>query len=203
MRHLIAIAAAALVLGFASQASAISYTLNDSFGSDPVSGDIIVDITDFAANTVQVDIDLTALNTTEFIKEIYLNTNTAVTSASWSSPTSIDGLNYSLGGFKADGDGFHDVLVQFSESAGSRMNGGSTYSFFLAGTNLDETDFDDLGTSSSKGQFHAVAKINGTGSNGDGSDWVGDGPGAPVPEPGAALLFGVGAVVVGARVRRR
>jgi len=199
--RIMALAIGALVLGFASQASAsLTYTLNDSFGSDPVSGDIGITLTDDGTNTVTLEIDLTALNSTEFIKELYLNTDTEV---GLITGPSIDAFDWDPIAHKSDGDGYHDFLIEFSESAGDRLEGGSIYTFTLTGTGLDETDFDDFGTASNKGQFHVVAKINATG-NGSGSDWVGDSGGnPPVPEPSAALLFAIGAVTVGARVRRR
>jgi hypothetical protein len=201
MRSLVGLAAAALVLGFASQASALSFTLDDSFGSDPVSGDIVITLTNDGANTVRVDIDLTALNSTEFIKELYLNTNTAVTGVDAAFPITA---SYDPGAYKSDGDGFHDLLLEFSADAGDRLTGGDVYSFTLSGLGLDESDFDDLGTLSDKGQFHAVAKINGTG-DGSGSDWVGDGGGNPVPEPSAAIAVGAGLLIIarGAQLKRR
>jgi len=198
--RIMALAIGALVLGFASQASAsLIYVLDDSFGSVPVSGDIVITLTDAGPNNVTLDIDLTALNSTEFINELYLNTNTEVTSISG---PSLDSFDWDPVAHKSDGDGYHDLLMDFLNSNGDRLTGGSVYSFNLSGTGLDESDFDDLGTASDKGQFHAVAKINGTG-DGEGSDWVGDGGNPPIPEPTAALLFAIGAVTVGARVRRR
>jgi hypothetical protein len=197
-----ALAIGALSLGLATQASAsLTYILNDSFGSDPVSGDIVITLTDVAPNTVTLEIDLMALNSDEFIKELYLNTDTEVALISGSSINSID---WDPLAYKSDGDGYHDLWIQFSASNGLRLVGGSVYTFTLTGTildpTLDEADFDDFGTASDKGQFYVVAKINSTG-DGSGSDWVGGG--APVPEPSAALLFAIGAVTVGARLRRR
>jgi len=199
--RIIALAIGVLVLGFAAQASAsLIYVLDDSFGSVPVSGDIVVTLTDAGANTVTLDIDLTALNSTEYISELYLNTNTEVASITGSSLASFD---WDPIAHKSDGDGFHDLYIDFLNSEADRLDGGSVYSYTLSGLGLDESDFDDLGTASDKGQFHAVAKINGTG-GGDGSDWVGDGGGGPpVPEPTAALLFAIGAATVGARIRQR
>jgi hypothetical protein len=180
------------MLGFATHASALSFTLDQHFGTVAASGDIVVTITNLAApGTVQVEIDLTALSSPEFINDLYLNTNTAVT---WAS---IDDWNYLLGAHKADGDGFHDLFLDFSESAGSRMEGGSIYTLDLFGIGLDETDFFDLGTMSVKGQFYAVAKINGTGLDGEGSDFVG-----AIPEPSAVGLYGVGLLLVGTAARR-
>ena len=199
-RAILGLATAFMVFGIAAQASALQYVLDDSFGSDPVSGDITVTIADAGADTVQVTVDMTALNTTEFIKELYLNTNTAVT-GSTDGTSSIDAVSYALAGYKADGDGFHDLLVEFSPDAGDRMTGGAVYTFTLTGLGLDAGDFDDLGTDSPKGQFHAVAKINGTG-DGSGSDWVGDG-GDPIPEPSGMVLFSAGMAVVATSLRRR
>jgi hypothetical protein len=202
-RTILGFATAFLVFGIAAQASALQYVLNDSFGSDPVSGDIVIDITDGVGDSVQVSIDLTGLNSVEYIKELYLNTNTEVQPAlsSASAPTSLDDVSYGLGAFKADGDGFHDLLLEFSPDAGARMTGGAVYTLTLSGSGLDASDFDDLGTDSPKGQFHAVAKINSTGTGG-GSDWVGDG-GDPIPEPSGVVLFSAGMAVVATSMRRR
>jgi hypothetical protein len=200
-RTILGLATAFMVFGIAAQASALQYVLNDSFGAVPVSGDIVVDITDAGLDTVTVSIDLTALNSDEFIKELYLNTNTAVTGYT-DGASSIDAINYLPASNKADGDGFHDLLVEFSKDNGDRMTGGAVYSFTLTGIGLDASDFDDLGTDSVTGQFHAVAKNNTTGTDTNGSDWVGDG-GNPIPEPTGMVLFSAGIAVVASTMRRR
>jgi hypothetical protein len=199
--RIMGLAIAALFLGFATQASAsLTYVLNDSFGAVPVSGDIVITLTNAGTDNVTLEIDLTALNSTEFIKELYLNTDTEVAFVTGSG---LDAFDWDPLAHKSDGDGFHDLLIKFSPGAGDRLEGGAVYSFNLTGTGLDESDFDDFGTASDKGQFHVVAKINSTGGDGEGSDWVGDGGGPSTPEPNAALLFAIGAATVGARVRRR
>lgn len=197
--RLLMLSIGALVVGFATQASALTYTLNDSFGSVPVSGDIVITLTDAGADTVTLEIDLTALNSSEFIKELYLNTETEVTGISG---MGFVGLNWDTSDTsnKSDGDGYHDLFIAFEEASADRLNGGVIYEFTLTGFGLDASDFEDIGTLSVKGQFHAVAKINGTG-DGSGSDWVGDG-GPPVPEPTSAVLFLVGSLVVGQATRR-
>ena len=193
-KQFLALTIGALVLGFATQASALTYTLNHSFGEVPVSGDIVITLTDAGAATVTLDIDLTALNSIEFIKELYLNTETEVTGITGTGLASYD---YDNAAHKADGDGYHDLLLGFYEAESDRLNGGAIHSFTLTGPGLDASDFYDLGSLSPNGQFYAVAKINGTGGDGEGSDWVG-----AIPEPTSAVLFAVGAVVVGQATRR-
>jgi len=200
-KQLLALSIGALILGFASQASALSYTLNDSFGSVPVSGEIVITLTDAGADTVMLEIDMTALNSSEFVKELYLNTETEVTGISGSG---FAGLNWDTSetSNKSDGDGYHDLFIEFATRRADRLTGGEIYTFTLTGSGLIASDFEDIGTLSDKGQFHAVAKINGTG-DGSGSDWVGDGGGgSPVPEPTSAVLFLAGALVVGQATRR-
>ena len=99
-------------------------------------------------------------------------------------------------GFKAGGDGYHDVFIQWNTNVADRLNAGDTYDIRLHGAGLSAGMFFDFGTSSNKGQFLAVVKVNATG-GGEGSDWIG-----AVPEPGGVLLFSAGMLLVAARVRR-
>ena len=89
----------------------------------------------------------------------------------------------------------HDSSGQYSPSGWY----GGTWGFSLLGSGLGSWD------TSSYGDGHNPY-------GGDGfrfsswrnwSGWHCDRPGNPIPEPGAALLFGVGALLVSRRLRRR
>jgi len=195
-----------LMLGFATHASALSFTLDQSFGAVAASGEVAIDITtamDGLSATIQID--TTDLTSPEFVKELYLNTTdvSALTGPNFGASTpSLQSMSWGNECCKSDGDGKHDILLQFAKDAGSRLEAGAIYTVVLEGIGLTEAMFNDLGTLSDKGQFHAVAKINSTGVDGEGSDWIGDGNGV-IPEPSAVALYGVSLFLVGIAVRRR
>lgn len=191
-----------MVLGFASQAQASSLTLDTSFGSVPVSGEIGIefDVAD-DGNSVTILIDTTDLSSPEWIKELYLNVSTdpsALSADFANSTSSLADADFGANAFKAGGDGYHDILLKFETANRNRLAAGGIYEVVLLGTGLTEAQFHDLGTTSDVGTFYAVAKVNSTGSDGEGSDWVG-----AVPEPSGVLLFGLGAMIVGTHARRR
>lgn len=208
-KHLIYLLSMIAVLGFAASGQALTLTLNHSFGSDPVSGEIVLDITTAADGSyADIRMDLTDLSSPEFVKELYLNiTDTSAISGLDYGATDGNVTSFGVADatYKAGGDGRHDIYIGWHPSAKDRLNAGNVYAIRILGSGLTEDMFDDRGEASDKGHFRAVAKVNSTGGGG-GSDWVGDGDGRGgaviVPEPTSALVFSAGLLLTARRIRQ-
>jgi hypothetical protein len=101
--------------------------------------------------------------------------------------------------FKADGDGLYDIFVNLPTSTDT-FGAGESLIFDITGiasltaNSFNFLSFPDGGT----GPFLAAAKVQSTGIDGEGSDWI-----APVPVPAAAWLFGSGLGLLGWMRRRK
>jgi hypothetical protein len=139
------LAIAIFLLGFVANAHALQITLDQSFGSDPASGPIVLNITAAADGSyVDIAMDVTGLSSPEFIKELYLNiTDVSVLSGAIDSDGEVKEYQIADAGFKADGDGNHDVFIQLESAAAVRLNAGTTHNIRLYGTDLSEDMFDD------------------------------------------------------------
>ncbi len=100
-------------------------------------------------------------------------------------------------GFKADGDGYYDLQLQFTTSTLGSFNGGEAVTYLLAGINgLAAGDFAYLSSpGGGVGPFYGAAHIQGTGT-GSSSAWLEPAAGATfyvVPEPGIGALLSLAA----------
>jgi hypothetical protein len=111
--------------------------------------------------------------------------------------------------FKADGDGFFDVRLDFTgtgaNGGANRFTAGESVSFTLTGTNLSAASFDFLsepggGNGSWTTAAHMQGLVNG-GSGWIGGTTVGSNP-TGIPEPSSIILLGT-ALIGAAVVRRR
>jgi hypothetical protein len=106
--------------------------------------------------------------------------------------------------FKADGDGFFDIEINFD---GVNFDQNDTIVIKITDPGLDETDFLSYSVGGDKGAYYSAAHIGG--GQGGNSFWVGaddEGGGGQepgVPAPPAFLLFAVGAVGMGTMTWRR
>lgn len=104
--------------------------------------------------------------------------------------------------FKADGDGWFDILFDFPPPPGSqnaRFTAGETVVYDITYTGpIDVNSFDfSSAPGGGNGTFLSAAHVQQTG-GGSGSGWIG----AAVPEPATALLLGGGLVALAAGRRR-
>jgi len=203
----------------AASAGTITFTVGTEFsgGAQP-SGSPTATITDTGAN--QVTLTLTSnLSGNEFIDAFYLNYSGDLSSLSVGSPTGT-GANAFIGSstgsnsFKADGDGFFDLLLEFMPPGDERFGAGESVSFVITGTGLSAGLFNLMSacntegtTGCGNGGYFAAAHVQAIDTP-PGSGWVGDGTSSdnetpnPVPEPSTLLLLG-SALGFGARKLRR
>jgi hypothetical protein len=106
--------------------------------------------------------------------------------------------------FMADGDGFFDILFDFPPPPGqsdARFTGGETVEYdvsFSSAITASSFDFFSKPTvGGGPGAFQAAAQIQRIDGNGTESGWIG-----PIPEPGTALLVGLGLMGLGLKRRR-
>lgn len=203
-----ALAAVAILIGASTSARAdISFVLDQEFsGADTPSGPVNVLIED-QGDDVKLTVSNGFSSASEFIAELYLNFTGDATALSFSAPTVVGTLGpqtISTGSddFKADGDGFFDILIGFDNAPpADRFGQGESISWVISstGVNLDSTQFLALsaGGGNSPDGLYAAAHVQGIGADGEGSGWV------TVPEPStylaAALLllpFGLSAIRV-------
>lgn len=186
------------------------------FSGDPVGGALTVQITDTAANQVQVNISSTlqpgafVLPQDGFYFNLSSYTPVALTNVSGPTGTLLSSLN----GFKPDGDGLMDLNLLFQNGT-QPFQGGTSGSYLFTGAGLDATDFLALslcaqgcGTGAHFAAVHVGGLTNG------GSAWVG--PNTPdqycvdcepnpqgVPEPATHALLGLSLLGLGLVTRRK
>ncbi len=202
---------------FPSATLALTIELDTEFsGADAPTGPapwVVITIEDVNSTTVKVTISNSGLTGSEFNEAVYLNLNPAINPTNLTfSQLSGDPATISTGtdAFKADGDGFFDILVDFPPPPGTKKFGaGETVVIEMTnsgGISADDFDFKSA-PGSGNGSFTAAAHIQGIGPDGEGSGWIGDGNGnGKVPEPGTFILLGMGlafSALFGASRRRK
>ena len=101
-------------------------------------------------------------------------------------------ISQGVDAFKADGDGFYDILLSFSSggNVNKTFTQGDILEYTISAPGLTATSFDFLSApAGGHGPFHLAAHIQNTG-GGEDSGWVTDSTGGSliVPEPTSATL---------------
>lgn len=179
-------------------------TLDDSFGG---------------GSTVRLTLDaLGTLNEAD-VTQLYLNLNPAISplpdniSISFVSATGSVGTvvtDSGTDGFKADGDGLYDILIDLPPPPGddaSRLNAGESIVFDITRADGALTALDFFGLSTPEngdnpGPFLAAVKLQVTGDDENGSAWV-SATLVPLPAAGWLLISSLGLLGFVARRRRR
>jgi hypothetical protein len=171
---------------------------------------------DVAPGTVRLTISNVNLTATENVDEFYLNLNpsmnptllafaSAGASGAFDTPTISKGVN----GFKADGDGYYDVELNFATGGtdANRFTDNESLTYDISGiTGLMASDFAYLSSpGGGSGPFYAAAHVQRIGGSGA-SGWI-DPTGNQivlVPEPATATIAVAGlALLAGRRLRRK
>jgi hypothetical protein len=217
------VAAAILALAGAASADSITFDMNNVFnGSVTPSGTPKATIDDMGGTgSVLFTLDLSDLGpSNEKVGAWYFNTAAnisgftvtgySVLSGAVAAPTFLYGYNSTTGTFKADGDGYFDLVLTFNTNAGPAFEDGEKISFHLnfAGITASTFDAGSLPSGNGTGPFDSVLHLQGVGATGA-SIWVsgsgttdpGDDGGHPVPEPSLAILVALG--LAGVHFRRR
>jgi hypothetical protein len=225
LRILVALLAAGLLLGlgFGAQATVISFTLDQHFGSDPAAGSVSITFSDEAVgldtDEVKITLDATGLASDEVVTEWYINYSadgtsfdaeglSQVGSATGSGSDAFTGIAFSdAQDDAANGNGQFNIVIDFNTSPPT-FDGGDMVMLVLSGVGLTADDFNFVSfPQGGEGTFFSAAKIQQTncvtagceddGDDNNGSDWLG-----AIPEPGAMALFSTGLLVAGGMIRR-
>jgi hypothetical protein len=215
----VAALAAMLVLPAPSSAAGILYQFDTPFGTSTVppgspppwldatfldtTGGVFLTLSNAdLAGTEKVDV--VALNLNPRLNPANLTFGSQSSVGSFTAPT----IGTRADAFKADGDGYYDIEIQFNTGGGSSatFGNGESVTYLLGGiSGLTVPDFEyHSAPSGSAGPFYATAHIQGIGT-GNVSAWVEPGLGpVPVPEPGAGAILNMAAAAwLGGRFARK
>ena len=193
-----------LILAVPANATTLTFGLDYEFsgatapeGTEPW---ITATFNDATGNENTVNLTMNALNLvgTEFIDAWYFNfdPNLDPTYLTFSSTNVSTGAN----DFKADGDGYFDILFDFPES-GNRFTGGESVVYAITypiPINVYSFNFYSS-PGGGNGSYLSAAHIQGIGSAGTESGWVG----ASVPDASIMFLLGPSLIALGLFGRKK
>ena len=198
----------AVLMSFSESAKAdLVFTLDYHFGEVPSTGYLVATFSQQGANVVELEMDASNLGSEEFVDGNagwYFNfapgLGLLAGDFAYDSGASFRTLDVGEDGQKADGDGWYDFVFDYypDELGGSSSaNGTSVYTITHLGLTIDDFDFlSEPG--GGQGVYFSAAHIQSTGTDQQGSDWLG----APIPAPGAVVLGAMGLGLVGWLKRR-
>ena len=183
-------------------------TMINPDGAAPWLTAVFVDIDPNTPGAVYLTLTANLINS-NFISGVYINLDPNIEpsdlSASVIGTATADPITYSKGtnAFKADGDGYFDFLISFTESnSENRFEGTDSITFLLEAPGLLASSFEFYSApGGGNGTWLSIAHIQGIGTNNDDSSWVGGTiPTIPAPIPPAVWLLGSGLIgLVGLR----
>jgi len=149
-----------------------------------------------SAGSVDLTISAVGLTASEKVKGVYLNLDPTldptqlvfsdmIKTGSFENPVISTGVD----GYKADGDGYYDILIEFNPDGASKaFNGGEAVKYSITLTSLSASSFDFVSApDGGEGEYKTAAHLQNLGVSGD-SAW------ATTPEPATMALLGLGAL---------
>lgn len=182
-------------------AATITLDLSVHFGSDPStasSGPISATFEDTGSDEVTLTLDTNGLNlSSEFVSDWHFNFLGVADALTFTyvggSSTGPAATLISLGddAYKADGDGWYDILLAFPTAESNRFNLDEMVVYTITGSGVTASGFNDYSVEGGgQGTYLSAAHIQGT--QNSGSDWLG-----AVPEPSTVVLLGLGLTALG------
>lgn len=181
----------------------------NTFSGTAPTGYLQANFTDVAGGVqLVITSNLTAGENLDPGKALYLNFNPALNNLLSKLTFTLQGnTNFSqaagvqtgANAFKADGDGYYDIMFTYNPSTKAFTSGQSqTYLITSAGGVIHAGDFTQFYSSpgGGAGTWLAAIHVQNTPSGGGSSGWVA-GTGSPVPIPGAVWLLGTGLAGLG------
>jgi len=217
----IAVSAVLGVLVQGASAASLTYDIGAPFNDKdpaPTGSVITAKFDDNNEEAGSVTLTLTGgLTESAFATEIYFNSMVAVTGITNTGALAGSSAAYRSNFFKADGDGYFDLMFSFATEEGESRFDTETTVYTLTGTGLTAASFFDVYSAASnepnavpspKG-YYVAAHVQGYG-NSD-STWLtdyngsaaGDGGGTVVPIPSSLLLLGSALAGLGIVGRRK
>lgn len=150
-------------------------------------------IANAGTDTVTIKFENINLVGTEFVSKMFLNLDPAMNPAdlSFGSPVEVGTfalptINKGTNLYKADGDGFFDLVFEFATANPQRFGAGESLTYTVTGiTGLNENSFNFLSVNGPVGNtgYPVAGHVQGIGPNGADSGWV------TVPEPCSLALL--------------
>lgn len=213
-----AVPAAVLLAAMAvpAQAATVTFEYTQSFGAVAPDGPApyaTATIVDTGVDTVTLTMSVAATVNLADVTAMYFNLDPALDPTLLSfnriggtGPTAAQTtINTGVDAFRADGDGFYDILFDFPPPPGQQdglFNAGEELVYEISLPGLDASAFNFYGAPGpdigNPGPFLSVARFQSTGFDQEGSDWVG-----AVPVPAAVWLFGSGLLGMVGVARRK
>jgi hypothetical protein len=200
------LAIGALAFATATSAKALTFGNDYVFSGSGIPGNPgpwgTATFTDVAGG---VQLTLTGANLTggEFFGAWYLNLNSSLNAANLNfagqSNVGVDPLSVTINqandSFKADGDGFFDIEVDFAQSGVNRMGAGDSITYLITGiAGLTANDFNATSVNGPVSGFYSAVHFQASAGNGQSlwasdADGGGGNTGGPVPEPATYLVL--------------
>ena len=203
-----------LIIAYPVGATTLTFDYNFTFsGTDPGGTPPWLTATfDDQGGSGSVNLTMTAANLTgsEFISKWYFNLNPALNPAlltlSHVSGDTASSISKGVDAFKADGDGYYDLLFSFPTSDNqNRFGAGESSVYTISGiSSLTADDFDFTSVpGGGAGVYQAASHVQSIDAACDeNSGWIAPGGSTNVPEPLSIILLGLGLVAVAGMGRR-